>query len=242
MIKLCVFDCDGTLVDSERSIVTGMSAAFAAHGLSLPADDAVRRVVGLSLLEAVARLLPSESAQTCTRVARSYRDAIAALRLDGTLFEPLYPGVLEGLQALEEDGWCLGLATGKSHRGAMATLAAHGLEHRFVTLQTPDIAAGKPNPQMMIQAMADVGADADATVMVGDTTYDMIMARRAGTRAVAVSWGYHDQAELEASGAEIVIDDCARIATAIAGLMGPFAPPHSIRFDGRDSGRTGRRR
>lgn len=221
MIKLCVFDCDGTLVDSERSIVASMTAAFWAHGLSLPADDAVRRVVGLSLAEAVARLLPAESAHLCMRVASSYRDAVAALRLDGTLLEPLYPGVLDGLKALEEEGWCLGLATGKSRRGAMATLAAHGLEHRFVTLQTPDIAAGKPNPQMMMQAMADVGADPDATVMVGDTTYDMIMARRAGTRAVAVSWGYHEKAELEASGADIVVDEFAQIGSAIARLIGP---------------------
>jgi phosphoglycolate phosphatase len=221
MIKLCVFDCDGTLVDSERSIVSSMSAAFSAHGIPLPAEDAVRRVVGLSLAEAVARLLPVGSAHECARVSRSYRDAVAALRLDGTLFEPLYPGVLDGLRALEDQGWCLGLATGKSHRGAMATLAAHGLERRFVTLQTPDNAAGKPSPQMMFQAMAEVGAAPGATVMVGDTTYDMMMARSAGTLALAVSWGYHEQAELEASGAHAVVTEFAGIASAIARLVDP---------------------
>ena len=219
MIKLCVFDCDGTLVDSERSIVASMCAAFSAHGIPLPTGDAVRRVVGLSLAEAVARLLPACSAQECIRVSRSYRDAIAAMRLDGALFEPLYPGVLEGLEALEDQGWCLGLATGKSHRGAMATLAAHGLERRFVTLQTPDTAAGKPSPQMMIQAMAEFGAEPGATVMVGDTTYDMMMARSAGTLAVAVTWGYHGQAELEASGAHAVVEEFVGIASAIGRLI-----------------------
>lgn len=219
MIKLCVFDCDGTLVDSERSIVASMCSAFSAHGIPLPTDDAVRRVVGLSLAEAVARLLPAGSAHDCGRVSTSYRDAIAALRLDGALFEPLYPGVLEGLQALEDDGWCLGLATGKSHRGAMATLAAHGLERRFVTVQTPDTAAGKPSPQMMIQAMAEAGAEPAATVMVGDTTYDMMMARSAGTLALAVTWGYHEQAELEASGAHAVIEEFVEIASAVQRLI-----------------------
>jgi phosphoglycolate phosphatase len=219
MIKLCVFDCDGTLVDSERSIVASMSAAFLAHDIPLPTDDAVRRVVGLSLAEAVALLLPAGSAHECARVSRSYRDAIAAMRLDGALFEPLYPGVLEGLQTLEDQGWCLGLATGKSLRGAMATLAAHGLERRFVTLQTPDNAAGKPSPQMMIQAMAEVGAEPGATVMVGDTTYDMMMARSAGTLSVAVTWGYHGQAELEASGAHAVVEEFGGIAPAIHRLM-----------------------
>jgi phosphoglycolate phosphatase len=219
MIKLCVFDCDGTLVDSERSILSGMCAAFAAHGFPLPTDDAVRRVVGLSLAEAVGRLLPASSERECIRICGSYRNAVAAMRLEGALLEPLYPGVLEGLQALEDEGWCLGLATGKSYRSAIATLAAHGLEHRFVTLQTADNAAGKPSPQMMIQAMAEAGAEPGATVMVGDTTYDMMMARNAGALALAVTWGYHEKPELEASGAHAAVEEFGAIASAIGRLI-----------------------
>jgi phosphoglycolate phosphatase len=214
-----VFDCDGTLVDSERSIVTGMCAAFSAHGFPLPTDEAVRRVVGLSLAEAVARLLPAGSERECLKICGSYRDAVAAMRLDGALLEPLYPGVLDGLRALEDEGWCLGLATGKSHRSALATLTAHGLEHRFVTLQTADTAAGKPCPQMMIQAMAEAGAEPQATVMVGDTTYDMMMARNAGALAVAVTWGYHEKRELEASGAHATVEEFSAIARAIGRLL-----------------------
>ena len=219
MIRLCVFDCDGTLVDSERSILSGMCVAFAAHGFPLPTDDAVRRVVGLSLAEAVACLLPASSERECKRISGSYREAVAAMRLDGALLEPLYPGVLEGLQALEDEGWCLGLATGKSYRSAIATLAAHGLEHRFVTLQTADNAAGKPSPQMMIQAMAEAGAEPGATVMVGDTTYDMMMARNAGALALAVTWGYHKKPELEASGAHAAVEEFGAIASAIGRLI-----------------------
>jgi phosphoglycolate phosphatase len=219
MIKLCVFDCDGTLVDSERSIVTRMCTAFSAHGFPLPTGDAVRRVVGLSLAEAVARLLPAGSEHECIRVCGSYREAVAAMRLDGALLEPLYPGVLEGLQALEDEGWCLGLATGRSHRSTIATLAAHGLEHRFVTLQTADKAAGKPSPQMMIQAMTEAGAGPRATVMVGDTTYDMMMARNAGALALAVTWGYHEKSELEASGADAVVEEFGAIASTIGCLI-----------------------
>jgi phosphoglycolate phosphatase len=233
MIKLCVFDCDGTLVDSERSIISAMCAAFAAHGFPLPTDDAVRRVVGLSLAEAVGRLLPASSERECMRICGSYRDAVAAMRLDGALLEPLYPGVLDGLQALEDEGWCLGLATGKSYRSAIATLAAHGLEHRFMTLQTPDTAAGKPSPQMMIQAMAEAGAEPGATVMVGDTTYDMMMARNAGALALAVTWGYHDKLELKASGAHATVEEFGAIASATGRLIASSRQPTDVSVEAR---------
>jgi phosphoglycolate phosphatase len=219
MIKLCVFDCDGTLVDSERSIIASMCAAFSAHGFPLPTDNAVRRVVGLSLAEAVARLLPVGSEHECIKVCGSYRDAAAAMRVEGALLEPLYPGVRDGLRALEDEGWCLGLATGRSRRSAIATLAAHRLEDHFMTLQTVDNAAGKPCPQMMFQAMAEVGAEPQATVMVGDTTYDMMMARNAGALALAVTWGYHEKPELEASGAHAAVEEFGAIACTLDRLL-----------------------
>lgn len=235
-IKLCVFDCDGTLIDSQHSIVASMVAAFAAHGLAAPTAASVRHVVGLALTPAVARLLPGADAASHERVAQSYREAFSHLRRNGGVHEPLYPGVLEALEALEAAGWLLGVATGKSRRGLNATLAGHGLGGRFVTVQTADDARSKPDPDMMLRAMDAVGADPAGTVMVGDTTYDMLMARNAGTSAVGVAWGYHDEEHLWASGAQAVISDFSHLAEVVERVTGaspsnarpsPASPPTS---------------
>ncbi len=219
MIKLCVFDCDGTLVDSQHSIVACMTAAFAADGLAEPTPEAVKRVVGLPLQVAVAALLSDDDEQRCERIAESYRDTFAGLRRQGGLSEPLYPGVLEGLAAIERAGWLLGMATGKSQRGALATLAGHGLDQRFVTLQTPDVAVGKPAPDMMLRAMAETGAQPVTSVMIGDTSYDILMARSAGALAVGVAWGYHDEDELWSSGAHAVVHSFAALPAVVDGLI-----------------------
>jgi len=225
MIKLCVFDCDGTLIDSQHSIVACMASAFAAQGLAEPTAAAVRHVVGLALTPAVARLLPDADELTHERVAQSYRDAFTVMRRSGDVCEPLYPGVLEALEAIEGTGWLLGVATGKSHRGLIATLTGHGLHERFVTLQTADVAASKPNPDMMLRAMDEAGAEPSATVMVGDTTYDMEMARNAGASAIGVSWGYHDEKHLWDTGAHAVISDFADLPGVVERVTGTAPSP-----------------
>lgn len=212
--RLCVFDCDGTLVDSQHAIITSMAAAFAVHGLAHPGDAAVRQVVGLALLEAVAALLPQADADIWGQVARSYSEAFGDLRRSGGVQEPLFPGLENALAALEADDWLLGIATGKSSRGLKNTLAVHGLEGRFVTLQTADTAAGKPHPEMLLRAMADAGAAPERTVMVGDTSFDMLMARQAGAHGIGVIWGYHERAVIEAAGAHTLIETFAELPGA----------------------------
>jgi len=117
VIRLCVFDCDGTLVDSQHGISVAMATAFDGEGLEPPTADAVRRVVGLPLVEAVAVLAPDAGSETWISVGHRYADAFAALRTGGALEEPLYPGVIDALDRLEAAGWLLAVATGKS-RGA----------------------------------------------------------------------------------------------------------------------------
>lgn len=217
--RLVVFDCDGTLVDSAHSIIHCMQAAFARHGFAEPGPDAIRRMVGLPLEDAIARLHPEMAADTVWSVREGYRDVFIGLRERGEVHEPLYDGAVEALGLLEAAGWLLGVATGKALKGLHSTLGGHGIRERFVTLQTPDHAPGKPHPGMLFNAMAETGAEAGSTVMVGDTTFDMEMARNAGTLAVGVAWGYHAVEELLEAGAHRVVDAYAGLPAVIDELL-----------------------
>ncbi len=218
-VRLAVFDCDGTLVDSQHSIVAAMHAACDVYDIAKPEPEAVRRLVGLPLQEAFARLVPEAGAEAHARLRESYKDFFGALRRAGEVREPLFPGVIEGLGALEDAGWLLGVATGKARRGLLATLEKHDLADRFVTMQTADVAHGKPHPDMLLRAMAETGAETHRTVMVGDTTFDMEMARNAGTMSIGVAWGYHDADELRSAGAQAVVGDFADLAEAMDTLL-----------------------
>jgi phosphoglycolate phosphatase len=215
-LRLVVFDCDGTLVDSQHAILRAMTAAFSAEGMAAPSGEAVRRIVGLPLEECMARLALGETAARCARLVEGYKAAFFALRQRPDHYEPLFPGALDALDALERAGFLLGIATGKARRGLLAVLERHGLERRFVTLQTADLCPGKPNPDMLLRAMAETGAAAEDSVMVGDTTFDMEMARNAGVAGIGVGWGYHPADELKAAGAHLLIDDFAALAPALA--------------------------
>lgn len=218
-LRLALFDCDGTLVDSQLAIVAAMRAGFAAVGREAPEDLAIRRVVGLALVEAVAALLPADEPDLAVEIAEAYKAAFHDNRLHNRHPEPLFPGVREALDALEAAGCLLGIATGKSRRGLIGTLEHHGLLSRFVTLQTSDLLPGKPHPDMVHHAMAEAGVERDATVVIGDTTFDVLMARNAGVACVGVAWGYHRPAELLAAGAVTVVDAYAAVPDAVLALM-----------------------
>ena len=207
-MRLAVFDCDGTLVDSQINIVRAMDDSFARHKLTPPSPKETRRVVGLSLVEAMQQLLPEADAALHQSLAEDYKQAFHRLRAGGQLeAEPLYPGVREGLAELEARGWLLGVATGKSDRGLKLCLEHHGLHPHFITLQTADRHPSKPHPAMLHAAMRDAGTEALRTVMIGDTSFDMAMAQAAGCHALGVDWGYHDNAELQAAGAHHIVED-----------------------------------
>ncbi len=217
--KLCIFDCDGTLVDGQHAITAAMASAFAALGLPEPSAAAVKRVVGLALADAIELLYPDGAVATRAALAHRYVEAFSVLRQKGETREWLYPGVLEGLGAIVGSGWLLGMATGKSRRGALATLSSHGLCESFATIQTADRAAGKPAPDMIHQALAETGVSARRAVMIGDTTYDMEMARNAGVVAIGVDWGYHHRSELLTAGAAVIVDDFAILPDVIEDMV-----------------------
>lgn len=202
--RLAIFDCDGTLVDGQAGVVNAMDAAFAQVGLPAPDKHQVRRIVGLSLPQAIRLLAPEVNDDQRQAADAAYREAFRAAREDGSLVEPLYEGMAGLIAALAEEGWLLGVATGKSQRGLEHCLAVHRLSQHFVTLQTADHHPSKPNPSMIEAALAETGADRADAVMIGDTAFDMAMAVNAGVRAVGVDWGYHTAQELRESGAGAV--------------------------------------
>lgn len=222
--RLLLFDFDGTLVDSQRIIVAAMSEAFAGERLAAPEAALVKRVVGLTLEMAVARLLPPDSESAlAARLACRYRQAFFRLRQDPAYHEPLYPGAAETLLVLDRPPARLGIATGKSRRGLMAVLERHALASHFVTLQTADDNPSKPDPTMVRRAMADAGVEAAETAVIGDTVYDMEMARSAGAVALGVAWGYHDPAELLAAGAAAIVPRFETLPAALASVRGKAA-------------------
>jgi phosphoglycolate phosphatase len=220
-VKLVIFDCDGTLVDSQHAIVAAMTDAFLSEGLAPPPREQVVGVVGLSLGIAVARLVPEgNDLARIDRLAEAYKAAFAARRRSPDHLEPLYDGVRATLERLAaRDDVRLGIATGKSRRGVDAVLEREGLAGLFATIQTADTHPSKPHPSMVLAAMSETAAVPMDTVMIGDTTYDIEMALGAGASSIGVTWGYHPIEALQAAGAHHVSADCAELERALELMM-----------------------
>lgn len=215
--RLVVFDCDGTLVDSQAAIVRSMEQAFAAARLTPPDRNAVRRIVGLSLPQALLRLAPDAADEQRAVALEAYKTSFRSARLDGSLEEPLYAGIEDLLRGLHRRGAALGVATGKSDRGLHACLTRHGVHDLFVTLQTADRHPSKPHPAMLEAALFEASAAPADAIMVGDTIFDIAMARAAGVRAIGVAWGYHEPDELLEAGAVDVAESSAELERLIDG-------------------------
>jgi phosphoglycolate phosphatase len=215
-VRLIVFDCDGTLVDSQHLIVEAMGAAFAANGLPTPSRQHVLRHVGLSVAEAMTAMSENADERLILNLAASYRSAFAALRQKPGFIEPMFPGARAALDSLADDeGVLLGIATGKSRRGVDHLLAREGIAGMFATIQTADDAPSKPHPEMLLRAISETGAAPDRTVMIGDSSYDMLMARNAGAVPVGVAWGYQTAPELIAAGARVVAEDFPQLLSLL---------------------------
>ena len=218
MSRLIVFDCDGTLVDSQQLIVEAARQTLLAHALEPLDADAIRAVIGLSLELALARLVPRADERTLLSLVATYRARWRLLRAQGVL-EPLFPRTREVLGRLDRNGHLLGVATGKSRAGLLEVLDHHGLTALFVSFQTADRHPSKPHPSMLQEAMRETGSAPAETLMVGDTTFDMAMARAAGARAIGVAWGYHAPDLLLAAGAELVLEDLDQLLECVRGAI-----------------------
>jgi len=219
-LRLVIFDVDGTLIDSQDFILGAMGRAFATAGLPVPAREATLGIVGLSLPEAMEVLIPGLGIPDRDRLVQLYKDSFRALREEsgGEAHSPFYPGARDALDRLDRAGYLLSIATGKARRGLNHMLDSHGLQRLFVGTQTADDAPSKPHPGMVLNCLAATGVEAHRAVVVGDTEYDMAMARAAGARAIGVAWGYHSAERLRRGGAECLVDDFAALDAALAGL------------------------
>jgi phosphoglycolate phosphatase len=200
---LIVFDWDGTLMDSEAKIVRCMQAAAVDVGIPDPGAGAIRDIIGLGLNEAMQVLFPEQAPVRRAELVERYRRHF--LELDATGM-PLFPGVTQGLTQLVQQGYLLAIATGKARRGLDRVLDDTGMRHLFASSRCADEAFSKPHPQMLEDILDQTGVDAGRALMVGDTVYDMEMARSAKVAGLAVSYGVHARERLLDCGALACLD------------------------------------
>jgi phosphoglycolate phosphatase len=195
-----------------------MQFAFASAGLAAPERSAIWRTIGLSMPEAIADLAPDQCQAGRTELIRAYRERCMDLRQNVAGREPMFLGaapLLSNLSAREDV--ILGLATGKSRRGVARFIEQNALDGVFTTIQTADDAPSKPNPAMLHQAMKETGTSPGAAIMVGDTSHDMLMAASANVASIGVTWGYHTAAELQRSGARMIVRSFQALARVLDG-------------------------
>jgi len=190
---LLVFDWDGTLMDSAAHIAAALQAAFRDLALPVPSDAAARHVIGLGLEDAMLYLHPQLERSRYEEVVERYRVHFLA----GDRNISLFPRVAEGISALNQAGYLMAVATGKSRRGLDRSLLATGLERYFHASRCADECFPKPHPQMLHTLMEMLGARPERTLMIGDTTHDLQMAHNAGVAALAVSYGAHVSGSLQ---------------------------------------------
>lgn len=214
-LRLAAFDLDGTLLDSASSIVAGVVDCWEACGFEPPDPENVRRIIGLPWEESISALLPGSGPEEFAMI-RDYHDQVArGERQRRVPDQTLFDGIPELLDGLEEAGYLLAIITSRSSHRLHELLEKEGIGNRFVSLKTTDHGPGKPNPDLMLQTLGDTGIDARDAVMIGDTTFDVLMACSAGTSAIGVSWGVHEPHELLDAGAHHVAEAIHELPGAI---------------------------
>jgi len=191
--KLLVFDWDGTLMDSEAQIVGCMQSAMRDLDLEPLAEASIRDIIGLGLREALETLFPGSAADFQQQLVARYRHHFLSA---GRLASPLFGGAEQTLRALHAQGYLLAVATGKGRPGLDKVLDETGLGPMFVASRCADETASKPDPRMLLELMSELDVSPEHTLMIGDTEYDMLMARNARVASLAVAYGVHARERL----------------------------------------------
>ncbi len=203
--RLVIFDWDGTLIDSAERIVACMQTAARELQWGVPSAAAVRDIIGLGLPEAMDRLFPGITSDEQDRLRETYGHQF---RLADRIPAPFFPGVVQGIERLRLDPTCrLAVATGKSRRGLDRALSHDACGDWFVASRTADLTRSKPHPQMLEELLVECEVTAEEAVMIGDTEYDLEMARAIGMDRVAVTYGVHERERLLRSEPRFVAED-----------------------------------
>ena len=206
--KLLIFDWDGTLADSIGRIVEAMHVASQRSGFALCDDLAVKGIIGLGLPEAIRTLYPEISDTELVAFRQHYADHYIALEAEPS---PLFEGVVESLAAFRDEGYHLAVATGKARRGLDRVLKSHGWQDYFDITRAADETASKPHPLMLEQILAHCAVRPEQALMIGDSSFDLQMARNAGMLSVAVSYGAQSIDALRAYEPRLAIDHFSQL-------------------------------
>ena len=219
-LKLAAFDLDGTLLNSIPSIVAGVSACWDELGFPEVTPDQIRNIIGLPWEQSIEMLMPGAGPREIEMIREYYSEVARGVRvLPDRPPETIFDGVPELLDALEDDGYVLAIVTSRSNRRLHELIDETGIGGRFVAIKSADQGPGKPNPFLLNEAMKEAGVDAADTVMIGDTTYDVLTGRNAGTGAIGVTWGVHPADELHGAGAHHVTDEIHELVELIDALI-----------------------
>lgn len=208
--ELIVFDLDGTLIDSEAKILRCLAAAATDVGIAEPSVAAARNIIGLGMEEALTALFPDMAAPQREQFLACFREHY--LYLDDTRLN-FFPGVSHGLTELAQAGYLLAIATGRPRRGLDRVLNETGLQQLFVATRCADETTSKPHPRMLVEILAKTDTAPRQAIMVGDTVYDLRMARGAGVDALAVSYGVHERERLLEEGPVGCVDSFDEVCT-----------------------------
>ena len=218
-LKLAAFDLDGTLLNSIPSIVVGVTACWEALGFPEVTPDEIRNIIGLPWEQSIELLNPGAGEREVAMIKEYHAEIARGERAaPDRPPETIFPGAIAALDRLEANGYVLAIVTSRSNRRFQDLIDNAGLAGRFVSVKTADQGPGKPNPFLLNEAMREAGVEREDTVMIGDTTYDVLTARNAGTGAVGVTWGVHPEEELRSAGAHHVTDAFEDLHDIIEGL------------------------
>ncbi|MHC6224706.1 HAD family hydrolase [Pseudomonas sp. X10] len=206
--ELLIFDWDGTLADSIGRIVLAMNLAAERAGEASSAERAVKGIIGLALSEAISVLYPHLDPDQVVAFRQHYADIYMALDEQPS---PLFEGVVESLEAFRADGYRLAVATGKARRGLDRVLRANGWENYFDITRAADESRGKPHPQMLEEILVHCRVEPTRALMVGDSSFDLLMAREAGMHSVAVGYGAMSLQALSEFGPQLCIDHFSQL-------------------------------
>ncbi len=226
--RLLVFDWDGTLVDSRASIVACMRLALEEAGLNPPPDSVIAQIIGLGLQEAVGRLVPEATPPQRFLVTERYRQHYLRDAAETVCF---FSGAVETLERLKEEGYLLGVATGKSRRGLNHALEWHEVTHLFDATGCADETRSKPHPQMLLELMERLAVEPERTLVVGDTEFDLLMAANAGVDGVAVTCGVHDRERLLECAPLACLEDVTALPSWLEGRTGASEPTRGGRME-----------